>query len=130
MYCKKCGIQFPDSNAYCPDCGTSVNSKPNETVSLLSMIFGISALGALLISATQGLSLPAAIAAVICGFIGKAREAGNGNASGNAQVGIICGFIAMGINVLLTILVFVLLFIYFAFVFGMYGTLTSMGMYM
>ena len=126
MYCKKCGIQFPDSNAYCPDCGTPVNSKPNETVSLLSMIFGITALGALLISATQGLSLPAAIAAVICGFIGKAREAGNGN----AQVGIICGFIAMGINVLLTILVFVILFIYFAFVFGMYGTLTSMGVYM
>ena len=130
MYCAKCGKEIPDSATVCSDCGTAVVvDRSNETVGLLSMIFGIVGLGTQVIGVATGLSLPAAIAAVICGFLTKARAAEEGKTSTNAQAGIVCGFVTIGIDLVSTSLAFVFLIFYFVFMFGILGLSMGAEMY-
>lgn len=130
MYCTKCGKEIPDSAAVCSACGTAVAiDKSSDTVGLLSMIFGLVGLGTQVLGVSTGLSLPAAIAAVVCGFLAKSKAAEAGKTSTNAQTGIICGFITIGINVVYSILAIIFLIFYFVFVFGILGLSMGAGMY-
>lgn len=131
MYCAKCGAQIPDEATVCTDCGAKVNvNVPGKTLSLLSMIFSLVALGTQVTGISSNLSLPAAIAAVICGFIAKSQA---GKLNSNAQTGIICGFITIGIHAAQSILALVILVVYLLFyviVFmGIMGISMGAGMY-
>ena len=130
MYCTKCGAQLSDNNTVCASCGTSVPAnESHKTVSLLSMIFGLVGLGTQVLGVSTGLSLPAAVAAVICGFIAKSKATQAGKQNVNAQTGIICGFITIGINVLYSILAIIFFIFYFLFVFGILGLSMGAEMY-
>lgn len=131
MYCTKCGAQLSNNDTLCTSCGTSIPVKEShKTISLLSMIFGLVALGTQVTGVSSGISLPAAIAAVVCGFIARSQAEKAGKSDPNAQAGIICGFITIGINVVYSILAIIFLIFYFVFVFGILGMSMGAGMYM
>ena len=131
MYCTKCGAQLSNNDTVCTSCGTAIPVKDShKTISLLSMIFGLVALGTQVTGVSSGISLPAAIAAVVCGFIARSQAEKAGKNDPNAQAGIICGFSTIGINVVYSILAIIFLIFYFVFVFGILGMSMGAGMYM
>lgn len=132
MYCTKCGVQMHDNAAVCPDCGTTVVvDKSPKTFGLLSMIFGLVALGTQVTGIAAILSLPSAIFAIVCGFISKSRP-GSHNTSANA--GILCGFAQIAIAIVSTIVSALcalgMFALYIFFIFVLLSTSTGAGMYM
>ena len=140
MYCKNCGTQIPDGTQYCSNCGydngmivpPNLVKVPGKDLGLASMILGFVALGTQLLGIFAGVSMPAAIAALICGFIGKKQAADAGLENSNARTGIICGFVEIGISILTTILAVILVVLIFVFyyfiIFAILGSAAS-GMY-
>ena len=125
MYCAKCGKEIPDSATVCPDCGTTVPkvNEPGKTIGLISMILGFVALGTQLTGVGSTLSLPAGIAAVICGFIAKSQAAKAGNRNTDATAGIICGFsqiaAALLTSIISLIFTFGIIIFYVIFFYGL-----------
>ena len=128
MICSNCGKQIPDDSKFCGECGTTYNgaiapeAEPGKDLGLAAMILGFVALGTQLTGLFAGVSTPAAIAALICGFMAKSKSAAAGIINNNARTGIICAFVQIGLSVLSAILAITLIIIvyviYFVLLFG------------
>lgn len=122
MYCVKCGEQLPDESNSCPHCGESYEKMlisnmneaedPGKQLGLASMILGLISVASQFLVVFAGLALPAAIAALVCGFVGKNRSAQVGLKNTNAKVGIICGFVGAGIQILIAVSAMLLVALY------------------
>ena len=86
----------------------------------ISMILGLTALFTQFLGIGTGLSLPSAIASLICGFISK-DYAANKAIDGNGKIGIICSCIQIAMALLSVLAAYafliVYLFIYFLYFF-------------
>ncbi len=91
---------------------------PGKTLGLVSMIAGIVALGGRVIPVISGLSLPAAIVAVICGIMGKKNSAKAGVENSNAKVGLVCGIAGLIMDVLTFLMVIGIIVLYFVMLLG------------
>ena len=125
MYCMKCGQHMPDDSQFCPHCGEVLhgeNPAPAEKDSshllgLISMILGFVAVGTQVVGINTVVSMPAAIAALVCGFLAKNRAAELGLDHSKAKTGIICAFVGIGVSIVNSLLVLAVFVIYFAFFF-------------
>ena len=92
---------------------------PGKTLGLVSMIAGFVALGGRVIPFISGLTLPAAIVAVICGIMGKKSSAKVGLENSNAKIGLVCGIAGLIMDALGILLAIVIVVLYFVMFVGM-----------
>ena len=82
----------------------------------ISMILGLTALFTQFLGIGTGLSLPSAIASLICGFISK-DYAANKAIDGNGKIGIICSIVQLILSILSVLAAYAFLMIYFVLYF-------------
>lgn len=74
---------------------------PNNTLGLIALIAGIAAIPLL---CCFYLGIPVGVAAIVLGYLGKQKaDQGLANNRGQAQAGLICGAVAVGLGLLLLI---------------------------
>ena len=78
----------------------------------------IVSVGTQMLGINTALSMPAAVAALVCGFLAKNRAAESGRKNPKAKTGIICAFAGIGVSILNALLVLAFLVIYFALFLG------------
>ena len=132
MYCMKCGQQIPDDSKSCVYCGENLQAKkadkdPNAVLGLVSMILGFVALGTQVLGIASGLSMPSAIAALVCGFLAKNRAGQDAQTVSKAKTGIICAFAGIGVSLLNAIIAFVAVVFVLVIYLLMFGSMIAMG---
>ena len=124
MNCTKCDLQLPEGCQVCPQCGEALHYEnppapapkdPGELLGLISMILGFVSIGTQVLGSNANLSMPAAIGALVCGFLAKNRAAEKGLENSKAKTGIICGFVGIGVSILYAFIAIAILVLYFAF---------------
>ena len=82
----------------------------------ISMILGFTALGTYLLGIGTSLSLPTAVASLICGYITKDYTA-NKRVNPQAKIGIICSIVQLILSILSVLAAYAFLMIYFVLYF-------------
>lgn len=142
MFCKKCGKAIPNDALFCTGCGTPIDGNeikteapnvrsnktkqpskvsvgPSSPLSTAAIILGIisvvwSALTCLCGSSTGG-SLVLGIAAIITGYLARAKAKEAGIKDKNADTGYYCGIV----SVILNIILFIFIILLFVVIFGL-----------
>ncbi|MER7890431.1 hypothetical protein ABTX15_11455 [Micromonospora sp. NPDC094482] len=85
-----------------PNAGYPQAQGQNNTLGLVSMILGIASIP---LACCLFLGIPAGIAAVVTGYLGKQKaDQGLANNAGQAKAGLICGAVGAGLGILVLIL--------------------------
>ena len=82
----------------------------------VSMLLGFTSLGTYLLGIGTVLSLPSAVASLICGFVTK-DYAPNNRINGRAKIGIACSLIQIIMSLLSALVAYVILFLFLAMYF-------------
>lgn len=130
MYCVNCGKQIADDSHFCMECGhsylneTTAAEEQTKRLNLISMILGIASVASQIIQVGAGLSLHAAIAALVLAYIAKGRSGKEKKLHPYGKTGLICGYVGIGMNILSTIAAIIFLVIYFGIIIaaGIFGS--------
>ena len=121
MYCVKCGTEIPDDSHFCVSCGhcylkeePAAADEQARKLGLISMILGIASVASQIAQTGDTFSLPAAIAALVLGYIAKGRLGKGKKLHPYGQTGLICGYVGIGLYVLISIAVIAFLVLYVA----------------
>lgn len=130
MYCVNCGKQIADDSNFCAECGhrylneTTAAEEQTKRLNLISMILGMASVASQIIQVGAGLSLHAAIAALVLAYIAKDRSGKEKKLHPYGKTGLICGYVGIGMNILSTIATMVFLVMYFGIIIaaGIFGS--------